>query len=160
MIRKQIRSFIERLMVQEQNPRTLAFACVLGVYIGISPFPGFHTLMTFIFAWLFSVNVAVVLAVSMFINNPWTMLPVYSFDHLFGTWLLKSLHIDYVQWDPSWMESFNMFVKKHIGISGLSPIAFIVGGNVLAIGMALISYPLLKRIFARYYLNKQLPDQQ
>jgi uncharacterized protein (DUF2062 family) len=142
-------------MAYERSPYKLSFACALGVYIGISPFPGFHTAMVLIFAWIFSVNVAVLFAVSVLINNPWTMLPVYSFDHIFGKWLLRLLDIDYMRYDPAWMESFNIFLKKHIGLTGLSPIAFIVGGNVLGIGMAFISYPVFKYIFARYYSEKQ-----
>jgi uncharacterized protein (DUF2062 family) len=160
MIKKQIRSFVGRLMTQEQSPRKLAFTCALGIYIGISPFPGLHTVMTLLFAWVFSVNLAVLFAVSVLVSNPWTMVPVYTFDHLFGTWLLRLLHIDYVHYDPVWMESVNLFFKEHIGISGLSPLAFLVGGNALAIGMSVISYPLLRRMFAHYYSNKQLIDQQ
>jgi uncharacterized protein (DUF2062 family) len=147
-------------MTQEQCSRKLAFTCALGVYIGISPFPGLHTVMTFAFAWFFAVNLAVLLAVSMVINNPWTMLPVYSFDHLFGTWIFKYLQVDYLALDPAWMASLNLFLKEHTGITGISPIAFLVGGNVFAIVMAVISYPLLKSIFTHYYAHKQLINQQ
>ena len=160
MIKKQIRSFIGRLMSHERCPRKLAFTCALGIYIGISPFPGFHTVMVLCFAWFFAVNLAVLFAVSVLVSNPWTMVPVYTFDHLFGIWLLRWLRIDYLQWDPAWMEPVNLFFAKHIGLSGLSPIAFLVGGNVLAVGASVISYPLLTRIFARYYSNKKLIDQQ
>lgn len=152
-------SFIKRLMVHEQNSARLAFTCALGIYIGISPFPGLHTVMTFLFAWFFAVNLAVIFTVSVLVSNPWTMVPVYTFDHLFGVWLLRLLRIDYAYYDPSWMIQLNFFLKEHTGITGLSPIAFLVGGNVLALGMSIISYPLLKRMFTRYYAHKKLVDR-
>ena len=154
MIVTYIRLLRERLMAQEQSPHKLALTCALGVFIGISPWVGLHTVMTFAFAWVFSLNLAALFAVSMLIHNPWTMVPVYSIDHFFGTWLFQFLPIDYLQLDPVWVGSCNLFLKNHTGISGLSLTAFLVGGNVLAIGMAIIVYPIARRIFTNYFANK------
>lgn len=153
MILTHIRSLGERLMALEQSPHKLALTCALGVFIGISPLMGLHTVMTFFFAWFFSINIAALFAVSVLVNNPWTMVPVYSFDHFFGTWLFRLLHIDYLHLDPVWVESCNVFLKNHTGISGLSLVAFLVGGNVLAFGISFIVYPLAKRVFTRYCPN-------
>ncbi len=155
-----LRSLGQRLIIQEQSPHKLALTCALGVFIGISPLIGLHTVMTFLFAWLFSLNVAALFAVSVIINNPWTMVPVYSVDHLFGTWLFRFLYIDYVQYDPVWLESCNVFLKNHTGISGLSLTAFLIGGNILAIGISVIVYPIAKRLFANYYSNTLLTARQ
>lgn len=155
-----LRSFGQRLITQEQSPHKLALTCALGVFIGISPLIGLHTVMTFLFAWLFSLNVAALFAVSVFINNPWTMVPVYSLDHLFGTWFFRFLHIDYVQCDPVWLESCNIFLKNHTGISGLSLTAFLVGGNILAIVVSIIVYPVAKRLFTHYYSDTLLTARQ
>jgi len=147
-------------MACEQSPHKLALTCALGVFIGISPLIGLHTVMTFVFAWLFSLNIATLFAISVLINNPWTMVPVYSIDHLFGTWLFNYLNIDYLQLEPVWVESCNVFLKEHTGITGLSLSAFLVGGNLLAIGISIILYPLAKRIFTNYLSNKLLTVQQ
>lgn len=155
-----IRSFGQRLITQERSPHKLALTCALGVFIGISPLIGLHTVMTFLFAWLFSLNVAALFAVSVIINNPWTMVPVYSVDHLFGAWFLRVLHIDYIQCDPAWLESCNIFLKNHTGISGLSLTAFLVGGNILAIGIGVIVYPVARRLFTHYYANTLLTARQ
>src|ERR1700691_57350 len=87
----QIKSLIQQLLAQEQSPRKLALTCALGTYIGISPLVGLHTVMTFLFGWLFSLNIAALFTISVLINNPWTMVPVYSIDHLFGKWLFTAL---------------------------------------------------------------------
>ena len=159
MIITPIRSLTQRLIALEQSPHKLALTCALGVYIGFSPLIGLHTVMTFFFGWMFSLNIAALFAVSVLVNNPWTMVPVYSIDHLFGTWLFNLFHINYLQLEPVWVESCNLFLKKHTGITGLSLSAFLVGGNLLAIVISLVIYPLVKRIFAHYFSNKLLTVQ-
>lgn len=153
MISHHIRAFIERLMAQEQCPTRLAFTCALGVFIGISPYAGFHTIMTFACAWFFSLNIAALFAVSILIHNPWTMMPVYAIDHMFGKWLFSFMRIDYAHWNPGWVESCNIFLKEHTGIAGLSLPAFLVGGTVLALMGSLIIYPIAKRVFTHYLSN-------
>jgi len=159
MIFAQIRSLAERLTVQEQSPHKLALTCVLGVFIGISPLIGLHTVMTILFGWMFSLSIPAIFAVSVLVNNPWTMVPVYSIDHLFGAWFFNLLHIDYTQLDPAWVESCNLFLKQHTGITGLSLSAFLVGGNMLAIGISVMMYPLMKRIFAMYLSEKSISSK-
>ncbi len=147
---------MQRFFTYEQSPRKLAFTFVIGVYIGISPFVGFHTLMTFVFGWLFTLSIPALLAISIAVNNPWTMVPVYSLDHYFGKWLLHLFKIDFTHLEPAWIDSCNSFLHNTIGISGLSLSAFLIGGNILGISVALALYPLSKKIFA-LYLSKQIP---
>jgi uncharacterized protein (DUF2062 family) len=157
MIVNRVRSLIEWLITQEQSPHKLALTCAIGAYIGISPLVGLHTVTTFVVGWMFSLNLAVLFAVSMSIHNPWTMMPVYAIDHSFGKWLFNVLHIDYMQWEPSWIEACNLFLKEHTGITGLSFSAFFIGGNVLAIGVSVMLYPLAKRVFTSY-LSKPIVE--
>lgn len=154
MIFKRIHPFITRIIAQERSPRRLAFTCALGIYIGISPLVGLHTLMVFLCGWMFALSIPVLFTVSMMIHNPWTMMPVYAIDHLFGKWLFSVFSIDYLQWDPVWVESFNFFLKEHTGITGLSLSAFFVGGNLLGLGVSVMLYPVMKRIFTRYLAQK------
>lgn len=150
MVRARIRALVKRLMIQERSPHKLALTCSLGVFIGISPFIFLHTVMTIVLGWMFALSIPAVFAVSILVNNPWTMVPVYSIDYLFGVWLFNFLRIDYTQLDPAWVESCNLFLKQYIGISGLSLWAFLVGGNVLAIVVSVMMYPFMKQIFIMY----------
>jgi uncharacterized protein (DUF2062 family) len=150
MILTRIQPFIKRMIAHERSPRRLALTCALGIYIGISPFVGLHTAMIFIFGWTFALSIPVLFTVSVLIHNPWTMMPVYAIDHLFGKWLFTTLGIDYLQWDPTWIEAFNLFLQNHTGIAGLSLSAFFIGGNVLAVSTSVMMYPLMKRIFTKY----------
>ena len=159
MVRKKIRSLIERLIVQERSPHKLALTCALGTFIAISPLIGAHTIMTFLFSWMLSLSIPAVFMVSVFINNPWTMVPIYSFDHFFGKWLFTVLDIDHVSWDPAWSEQFNLFLEQHIGIGGLSLSAFLIGGNLLAIVISAMLYIPMKRIFRRVCVKKNIDDK-
>ena len=156
MVLTQIRSLAERLVAKEQCAHKLALTSVLGVFIAISPLIGGHTAMTFLFGWMFGLSIPAIFAVSVLVNNPWTMVPIYSFDHLFGKWLLTSLDIDYLRWDPVWVESCNAFLHHHTGINGLSLSAFMIGGHLLAIVISAMLYPLMKRIFTLYVSRKML----
>lgn len=150
MIITRIHAFLQRIIAYERSPSKLAFTCALGIYIGISPLIGLHTAMIFLFGWMFALSIPALFAVSVIIHNPWTMVPIYSLDHFFGKWLFTALNIDYLQWDPAWVETCNLFLKEHTGITGLSLSAFLVGGNLLGIGISVILYPVMKRIFTRY----------
>jgi uncharacterized protein (DUF2062 family) len=154
MLRKRIRSLAERLLLQERSPHKLALTCSLGAFIAISPLMGGHTLMTFLFSWLLRLSVPAVFAVSFSINNPWTMIPIYSFNHLFGKWLFGWLSIDQTRLEPSWLEPCYLFIKQHTGMSGLSVSAMLVGGHVLALSAALVAYIPMKKIFQRITIKK------
>src|SRR5438477_13084837 len=120
MFSMRIHALILRIITYEKSPRRLAFTCALGIYIGISPLVGLHTAMVFVLGWMFSLSIPVLFIVSMMIHNPWTMMLVYAIDHLFGKWLFILFNIEHGAWDPIWVESCNLFLKEHTGITGLS----------------------------------------
>jgi uncharacterized protein (DUF2062 family) len=153
-MRKHIRAFANKLIAYEQSSTKFALTVCLGTYIGISPLIGLHTLLLFFCAWLFTLNLGTLFAVSFIIHNPWTTIPIYTIDHLFGQWIFNLCNIDGTQWDPAWIEWCNEFLYTHVGISGVSLSAFLVGGNLLAIGISVIMYPIAKRLFEAYITEK------
>lgn len=154
MVRKKIRSLVEQVASQGQCASKLALTCSLGIFIGISPFVGAHTAMTFLLGWALRLNIPRLFAVSMLIHNPWTMVPIYSFDHFFGKWLFSFFNIDPMSLNPAWVASLNFFLERYTGISGLSLTAFLIGGNLLAISISVILYLPMKRVFTMYLSKK------
>ena|SRR5579863_3760795 len=154
MVRKRLGLLIKRIAKREHSPRKLAITFCVGVYIGLSPFIGFRTLITFFCGWLFALDIAALLAISFFVHNPWTIVPLYTLDHFVGQWLFGLLKIDGMQLDPSWVEACTLFLKTHTGITGVSLSAFLVGGNLLGIAISVMLYPLVKRMFSAY-LSKE-----
>lgn len=117
---------------------TLSFC--MGIYIAFSPFPGAHTIMMIIATWLFKLNFPV-LFIATSLNNPWTMIPFFTFDYIFGYWFLH----DIMGYSPGWVIS----LAKFMGSGEICLMSFLIGGNVLGIFFGLTSYPLVSFIFKR-----------
>lgn len=137
----------EMLIQKESSHRKLVLSCCMGVYIAFSPFIFFHTAMIFIFGWLFTLNIPIMFAVSWFINNPWTMVPIYAFDCVVGNMIFSFLEIDSMQCNPAWMVDLNTFLSSYVGLAGVSFWSFMLGGNLLALLISGILYPLFSYFF-------------
>lgn len=72
----------KRLFLLNDTPERLALAFALGVFLAFSPLLGLHTILAFCFSFLFGLN-RVAMLVGVFVNNPWTLVPIYGA----GTWL-------------------------------------------------------------------------
>lgn len=156
MIAHKVKGFFSSLLVKEPSPHKLAFAFSAGVYIAFSPFPGFHTAMVFLFAWLLGLNWFVVFAINTIVNNPWTMVPVYAADYLCGNSVCYAVFgHNFMGYNPSWMNWLNSMIAQYLGLSHVSLCSFLIGGNVLGLACALISYPVVRLIF-----SKTIPPQR
>lgn len=82
-MRKYLRDRIHGLVKLDDPPRKLALAFALGIFIAFSPWLGLHIVSCIFFAWLFRVSKLVVLTAT-FVNNPWTIVPMYAFALWFG----------------------------------------------------------------------------
>lgn len=149
LIVKPIRSLFERLILKERKPKVLAVSVCMGIYIAFCPFVGFHTALVFLTAWLFSLNFAATLAASVFVNNPWTMVPIYSVDYVFGNWIFKLFGVNPLSFNPLWMDKFNHIVFQYTGVSGISFWSFMIGGNLLGVLISVILYPVVKSALER-----------
>lgn len=149
MIMTRLKNFFKQLLLKESSPHKLSLALCVGIYIAFSPFPGFHTILVFVLSWLLSLNFGIVLASSIAVNNPWTMVPVYGAGYVFGDWIcVRTLGVDMCSYNPSWVASFNSLIAHYTGMPAVSLWSFIIGGNILGIGLALIFYPIFYYLFS------------
>lgn len=141
---KQVVDFGKKLLLSERTPTKLALACSIGIFIAFWPIIGLHWLLTIILAWLFRVNIAVVYAAAHVVNNPFTMVPIYLAGYATGSFVTNTiLRIDSLAYNPEWMQWLNVKLAS-IGIPDLSLVAFLVGGHVLGLLLAVLAYyPLL-----------------
>jgi len=140
-------------------PNTFAKSVCFGIYVAFSPFVGFHTAMVILFSWFFALNFSLTLAISIIINNPWTMIPVYATDHIFGQYFFSLFSIDISQYEPAWIAWCSNMVAPYIGAQTLSLWAFLCGGNLLGIALSCILYPVVKRVGTRYIKTSAPPNQ-
>jgi len=149
-IKVSFKKFIDRcwqLCVTQPRHR-LPLSLGLATYIAFCPFVGFHTVLVLLFSWLLLLNMPLLLLISCGINNPWTMIPIYSANHLVGQLIFKWCSIDCYAYNPHWLEYINSKIQALTGLQGISLWAFLVGGNILAIVVAgavyLISWAVIK----------------
>ncbi len=154
MFGKRLYSLIEKLAKRNHSPQKLAITVCLGIYIGLSPFIGLRTLITLACGWLFALDLAALFAISFFVHNPWTIIPLYTLNHVIGQWLFGLFNIDGMTLDPLWVEQCSTIIKEYTGITGLSFSAFLIGGNLLGLSISIMLYPLVKRLFSAYLLKK------
>ena len=139
-MRKKLSALFKDALLSGCTPQRMSRSCCLGVYIAFSPFPGAHTLIMLICNFLFKLHFPTLL-IATSLNNPWTIIPFYTFDYTFGYWFVHSL----MGWHPSWVLSF----AKIFGTGNICIWSFLIGGNILGMAFALASYPLVTQLFTR-----------
>jgi uncharacterized protein (DUF2062 family) len=82
-----VQKFFKKCMGSETSAHKLALSFCLGAYIAFSPFLGLHTAMVFVLGWLSRLNIPIIMAATHVVNNPWTMVPIYSADYGIGYYL-------------------------------------------------------------------------
>ncbi len=78
-----IKDNIRYILTVKGSPKSIATAFAIGVFIGMSPFLGLHTIMALVVANILGLNRMVTLA-GAYLTNPWTIVPIYSFCTWFG----------------------------------------------------------------------------
>lgn len=82
-----IKHWLRVILHTDDAPPRAAFAFALGVFIAWTPTIGLHTVIALGLAFLFGLNRVAVLA-GTFVNNPWTIVPIYSASAYLGSVLI------------------------------------------------------------------------
>jgi uncharacterized protein (DUF2062 family) len=138
-----IRDRIRSLFQLNDSPNRLALAFAVGVFIAFSPTIGLHTLSCLVFAWMFRLNKLVVFTAA-FLNNPWSMVPLYGFCLWFGIKITGSM-IETP--DIAW-QSLTFSSAYHILRPYLWP--FVAGTVVAGTIAAILSYFFIYWAVVRY----------
>lgn len=75
----------------------------------------------------FSLNTAIVLSVSMLINNPWTMVPVYYIDYQAGVALLSLFSPEqqvFIKSNPQVLQAVLTYIKQYLPFADFSLFVF------------------------------------
>ncbi len=121
------------LLSIKDSPYRLAAAFAAGVFIGMSPLLGFHTILGIAAAWIFRLN-RIVTITGVFVTNPWTIVPIYTFSAYIGA---KCLGIKQVTPQIDWPHiTFSSFAYE------LKPLLmpFVFGMLLIGFISAVVSY--------------------
>jgi len=144
-LKERIKNIFYNAIKANSSPYKLALSFSVGIFIAFSPYPGAHTIIMLASRWLFGLNFPVLFFATSF-NNPWTCLPFFAFDYSFGYWFVHS----FLGWEPSFVIS----LERIFGSGEVCIWSFLIGGNILGIVCAILSYPVMLLIF------KSLSDRE
>jgi uncharacterized protein len=158
-----IKDLVKKLLHIEDTPERTALAYAIGIFLGFSPFLGFHTLFGLAIAFLFGLNrVAILLGV--WTNTPWWIVPFYMVATWVGMWVTGF----WIEW-TTLKEIFQWGTERGLMNSNLWEritsqwgllLSFLTGSLILCTLLGVVAYPLsLKWIkFYRLKRGKQIVE--
>lgn len=126
----------------QESPQRTALAFALGVFIAFSPAYGLHIVLVALCTWLFGLNFVALLA-GAFINNPWTVVPILGMTYWTGALLLGRTDTPTFNWHDL---SFSNIYQQILPYA----VPFALGGLVLSVIGALLSYPAAYLLIMKY----------
>jgi uncharacterized protein (DUF2062 family) len=137
-----LRDKLRLLLEVKDTPHRISMAFAVGIFIGISPLFGIHTILGILVAHLFKLNRFVTI-IGVYVTNPWTIIPIYTFC----TWVgAKCLGIQKILPDIDWGHiTFSMLLKD------LGPLLmpFLVGTILISILASVASYAIIYKVLKR-----------
>lgn len=137
-----IKEKFRALLTIKDRPHHVALSFSIGVFIGISPLFGLHTVLGLLFSYIFRLNKFVTI-MGVYITNPWTVIPIYTL----GTWSgMKLLGVEGIIGDINWkaLSLSNVVTELKILLWPFVLGSFFIGA-VSAVASYLLIYVLLKR---------------
>ena len=130
---KYIRDRIRSLLRLNDPPKKLALAFAVGIFIAFSPTIGLHTVSCLFFAWIFRLNKLVVFTAA-FVNNPWSMVPLFGFCLWFGIKITGStIATPDIDWQTLTFSTAYDILRPYLW-------PFVAGTVVLGVAAAILSY--------------------
>lgn len=137
---------VQILLHVEDTPHRTALSFAIGVFIAFFPLLGIHTGLALTIAFLFKLGRGPIL-VGAYINNPWTLAPLYMAGTLLGCTLFgvstEGLHV------IDWRLHGRAFY--HALLQGLRPYLwpFVLGNILLGIVAGIVAYFALRHLLDR-----------
>jgi uncharacterized protein len=128
---------IKEILSLDSHPGHIAAGFAVGVFIGITPFFGFHTFLAIAAAILFRLNKLTTITGSL-INTPLTVLPILMANYRLGEFILGQPYRDV---------SFKVLDRVHLQEYAS---ALLVGSSLIGLAAALISYFFIYRLAVRF----------
>ncbi len=141
-----IRSYITQVLHLRESPHKTALAFAVGAFIAFSPTYGLHTLMAVFCAWAFRLNFIALMAGAL-INNPWTVVPILGATFWTGFTVLGFPQAPAYAWKDFSLQSLYEYVMPYAW-------PFLIGGLILSVLGALLSYPAAYAIVSKYRAHR------
>ncbi len=146
-----LRRTLQMLAHLEDTPHRIAVAFGIGVFIAFSPLLGIHTAIALGIAFAFRLS-RVAILIGAYVNNPWTVVPMFMGGTLLGCALLgvPSEGLGAIEWHLhgwAFYESLLHHLKPYLW-------PFVLGNTILGTVGGLAGYFALRTILARRRLSQ------
>jgi uncharacterized protein (DUF2062 family) len=143
---QRLKTQLHQILHLDESPQRTALAFAVGVFIAFSPTHGLHTLMALFCTWAFRLNFLALMA-GVFVNNPWTFVPILGATLWTGLIVLGMPPVEALTWSDVSFATVYRQVSPYI-------VPFLVGGLVLSVLGAAISYPISYWVISKYRVRK------
>jgi hypothetical protein len=150
-MRRRLRRALETLLHLEDTPHRIALAFGLGLWVAFCPLLGIHTLMSLGIAFVFRLSRAAIL-LGTFVNNPWTLAPMYLAGTVVGCFLLgvpaePLAAIDFDRRGADFYRELAVSLRPYLW-------PFVVGNTLTGLAAGLVGYLALRSLLERRRLRK------
>lgn len=122
-------------------PSRIALTFSIGLFIGMSPLIGLHTLIALTIAIIFRLNKLVIL-IATYLTNPWTIVPIYTFSTIIGAKILnRSIKIE-IDWH-------HLTLSQVLHNTGNLLLPFITGSIIVGFISSVLSYIIIYLILSK-----------
>jgi uncharacterized protein len=145
-VRHRVRGMLHLVLRVEDTPGRVALSFAIGVFIAFSPVLGIHTGLALGLAFAFRLNRVAILT-GAWINNPWTIAPMYLAGTLLGCALLgvPSAGLESINWNLHGRAFYAALLE------GLRPylLPYLVGNTLLGLVFGALAYLLVRSVLER-----------
>lgn len=140
---------LKLILYIKERPSKIALTFSIGLFIGMSPLLGLHTVLALAIAVVFRLNKLVIL-LGTYVTNPWTLVPIYTFSTILGARLLKkSIKID-INWN-------HLTFTDLLHQSGNILLPFITGTFIVGALCSVLSYIIIYVILRNWQQRRDSP---
>jgi len=137
-MRHKFREALDQVFSVDDTPHRIGLAFGLGTFLAMSALIGLHTILGLALPHLFRLSKRVTMA-GVFINNPWTIVPIYSFCLWVGLLVTgEPLGTSNIDWRNL---SATLFFKEMRVL--IWP--FVVGTTLVGVASAVAGYYIIRR---------------
>ena len=143
---ERFRRVLQVLLHVEDTPHRTALAFGVGIFIAFSPFLGIHMGIALVVAFAFNLN-RVAILLGTYVNNPWTLVPMYLGGTTLGCLLLDVPNrgveiIDWSQHGMAFLVSLWTSFRPYLW-------PFLLGNTILGLVCGTLGYLLLRHVLER-----------
>lgn len=156
-LRRRAKYLYLRMMALRGSPRELALGMALGIFCGMLPILPFQTALAVTLAFVLKAS-KITAALGTWVSNPPTWYALYFYSYKLGAYILgipnNNPFFSSVMAAIEAGEAPMAIITKILSAGGAGVAAFLVGGFVLGIVMALPSYFIFLRVFDYFRLKR------